>query len=199
MKEFWSMAPLFRIVLLVAISPEEQWHFPVEMRLATIILCLPVAHLFHFQVSSWVCNIFALIDGGMFNHTFGDFCWGSCVSQILWKNILASITPISLGCWWDFELPGKVKYIHTYIHTLLARPHGAFQSQFYITQIQHNRIRNPNWQETTSWLFTSEAEDLNLGRPSTNPASGQSGTRTRDRRIASPTRWPLGHAASFLK
>ena len=37
------------------------------------------------------------------------------------------------------------------------------------------------------------AENLNLGRPSTNPASGQSGTRTRERRIASPTRWPLGH------
>ena len=26
-------------------------------------------------------------------------------------------------------------YIHTYIHTLLARPHGAFQSQFYITKL----------------------------------------------------------------
>ena len=25
--------------------------------------------------------------------------------------------------------------IHTYIHTLLARPHGAFQSQFYITKL----------------------------------------------------------------
>ena len=28
------------------------------------------------------------------------------------------------------------------------------------------------------------AEDLKSGRPRTNPASGQSGTRTRDRRIA---------------
>ena len=26
-------------------------------------------------------------------------------------------------------------FIHTYIHTLLARPHGAFQSQFYITKL----------------------------------------------------------------
>ena len=25
--------------------------------------------------------------------------------------------------------------LHTYIHTLLARPHGAFQSQFYITKL----------------------------------------------------------------
>ena len=45
-------------------------------------------------------------------------------------------------------------------------------------------IKNPNWQKATSWLFTSVAENLNSGRPSTNPASGQSGTRTRDRRIA---------------
>ena len=25
--------------------------------------------------------------------------------------------------------------------------------------MQHNRIKNPNWQEATSWLFTSLAED----------------------------------------
>ena len=37
-------------------------------------------------------------------------------------------------------------------------------------------------------------EDLNLGKPRTNPASGQSGTQTRDRRIACPTSWPLGRA-----
>ena len=33
---------------------------------------------------------------------------------------------------------------------------------------------------------------MNFGLPRTNPASGQSRTRTRDRRIASPTRWPRG-------
>ena len=60
-------------------------------------------------------------------------------------------------------------------------------------QIEDNRIKNHNWQKATSWLFTSVAEDLNSGRPRTNPASGQSGTRTRKAR---PTRWPLGHAAS---
>ena len=32
-------------------------------------------------------------------------------------------------------------------------------------QIQHNRIKNPNWQEAISWLFISVAEDLNTGRP----------------------------------
>ena len=25
--------------------------------------------------------------------------------------------------------------------------------------MQHNRIKNPKWQEATSWLFTSVAED----------------------------------------
>ena len=32
-----------------------------------------------------------------------------------------------------------------------------------IIQLEHNWIKNPNWQVTTSWLFTSMAEDLNLG------------------------------------
>ena len=36
------------------------------------------------------------------------------------------------------------KYIHTYIHTLLARPHGAFQSQFYITKIINQVHDNKN-------------------------------------------------------
>ena len=37
---------------------------------------------------------------------------------------------------------------------------------------------------------------MNSGRLRTNPGSGKSWTRTRDRRIASPTRWQLGHAAT---
>ena len=65
-----------------------------------------------------------------------------------------------------------------------------------IKEIERNRIKNPNWQGGTSSLFTSVAEDLNSGLPWTYPASGQSRTRTLDRRIASPTRWPLGHAVS---
>ena len=38
---------------------------------------------------------------------------------------------------------------HTYacIHTLLARPQGAFQSQCYITNEHKVVIKNPNWQE----------------------------------------------------
>ena len=30
-------------------------------------------------------------------------------------------------------------------------------------QIGHNSIKIANWQETTSWLFKSVAEDLNSG------------------------------------
>ena len=44
-------------------------------------------------------------------------------------------------------LPRPVKYLET------------------ITQIQHNRIKNPNWQEAISWLFTSVAEDMNSESP----------------------------------
>ena len=58
-------------------------------------------------------------------------------------------------------------------------------------------IKNPNWQEANIWLFTSVAEDLNSGRPRTNPANGWSRTRIRDRRMPSTTRRPLGHAASL--
>ena len=39
--------------------------------------------------------------------------------------------------------------------------HSNTQKQ--IIQIQHNRIKKPNRQEATSWLFTSVAEDLNSG------------------------------------
>ena len=40
---------------------------------------------------------------------------------------------------------------------------SATNSKYKIIQIQHNRIKNPNWQEETSRLFTSVAEDLNSG------------------------------------
>ena len=61
-------------------------------------------------------------------------------------------------------------------------------------QVGHNIIKNPNWKEAAIWLL-SVAEDLNSGRK--NPASGLSGTQTRDCRIASLPRRPLGHAASL--
>lgn len=55
------------------------------------------------------------------------------------------------------------------------------------------RIKNPNWPEAPTWLFTSVAEDLNSGRPLTNPASGHSGPEP-----GPPTHWPLGYAALLL-
>ena len=62
----------------------------------------------------------------------------------------------------------------------------ATNSEYKIIQIQHNRIKNPNWQEETSRLFTSMAEDFNSGRHRTNRVSGQSRTRNWDHHIASP-------------
>ena len=34
-----------------------------------------------------------------------------------------------------------------------------------IIQIEHNIVKNPNWPEATSWLFTSMTEDFNSGLP----------------------------------
>ena len=59
------------------------------------------------------------------------------------------------------------------------------------------RLRIPTGRRQTSWLCTSAAEELNQGLPRTNPASGQSGTWTRDLQISSPALSPLGHAASL--
>ena len=41
----------------------------------------------------------------------------------------------------------------------------ALHSDTYkqIIQIQHNRIKNPNWQEATCWLFISVVKHLNSG------------------------------------
>lgn len=47
-----------------------------------------------------------------------------------------------------------------------------------------------------NWLFTSVAKGLSSGLLRT---SGQSGTRIKDCRIASPTCWPLGHPDKHSK
>ena len=69
---------------------------------------------------------------------------------------------------------------------------GLFRDNVAIVQIGHNVFKNPNWQEA-KWVgylqFTvdkSVAEDLKLGLPWTNPASGQSGTWTQGFQITSP-------------
>ena len=53
-----------------------------------------------------------------------------------------------------------------YSASLLAI-HSNNQKQ--IIQIEHNRIKNPNWQEATIWRCTSVAKILNSGQPRTNP------------------------------
>ena len=66
-----------------------------------------------------------------------------------------------------------------------------------IFQIEHNIVKNPNWPEANPVGYLQAWPRIwTRGYRETNPGSGQSGTQTRDRWIASPTRWPLGHAAS---
>ena len=63
--------------------------------------------------------------------------------------------------------------------------------------IEYNRAKNTNWQETNQLAIYKRDGGCELALPRTNPASGQSGTWTRDLRIASPALKPLGHAASY--
>ena len=42
--------------------------------------------------------------------------------------------------------------------------------------MENNKVKNPNWQEATSWLFTSVAKDLNSEQLRTNSASSEGGT-----------------------
>ena len=70
-------------------------------------------------------------------------------------------------------------------------------------QIQHNRIKNPNWQEATSWLYQAWPRMWTRERLRTtgNPASGQSGIRTREAYCESYalTTWPaLGGGGGAL-
>ena len=56
--------------------------------------------------------------------------------------------------------------------------------------------KHPNWQEANQLAIYKRSRELSQGLPGTNPASGQSGTWTRDLQISSPAPWPLSHAAS---
>ena len=96
------------------------------------------------------------------------------------------------------DQPKQHTYI-TYIHTYLIdhSPLGLFRNNETNNRNKLNRLRIPTGRRQTSWLCTSAAEELNQGLPGINPASSQSGTRTRDLQISSPTPSPLGHAASL--
>ena len=50
--------------------------------------------------------------------------------------------------------------------------HVKVHNCLFIEEIEHNRIKNPSWQEETSWLFTSMTGYLNLEIPRINSASG---------------------------
>ena len=52
---------------------------------------------------------------------------------------------------------------HALSYTKLVHRHAKQLKQ--IIQIKHNIVKNPNWPEQTSWLFTSVAKDLNSGVP----------------------------------
>ena len=62
-----------------------------------------------------------------------------------------------------------------------------------IFQIEHNTVKNPNWPEANQFAIYKRDTEKQI-----QVVSGQSGTRTRDRWIASPTRWPLGYAACLV-
>jgi len=64
--------------------------------------------------------------------------------------------------WFAFTVEVQLVYRHSTLNLIRNK---------IITQIEHNRTENPNWQKATSWIITSVAKELMLGRPKTNSAS----------------------------
>ena len=112
--------------------------------------------------------------------------------QQIWRIVIALNSSIIFRILIYFAIPllksGKGLFI-VEMHSAYPASSQAlhWNNSETIMQIEHHRLRikDPNWLEATSGLFTSVAEDLNLGQPKTNPASGESRTRTRDRQIMS--------------
>ena len=53
---------------------------------------------------------------------------------------------------------------------------------------EHNMVKNPNWQETDQLAIYKRGRGVELGSTKKQlQLSGQSGTRTRETRIQSPT------------
>ena len=61
-----------------------------------------------------------------------------------------------------------------------------------IIQTAHNIVKNPNWPVKNHLAVCKRGRRFQLGYQETNSGSDQSGTRSRDRLIASLTHWPLG-------
>ena len=61
-----------------------------------------------------------------------------------------------------------------------------------VTQIEHNIVKNPNWPEENQLVNYKRGREFEIG----DTAEQIQVVGTRDHWIASPARWPLGHAAS---
>ena len=103
--------------------------------------------------------------------------------SVLIANLIKCIA--DLGCWCLKKVFKVWRLVYSGKCTQLIQLVCKHSSQILRNK---NRIKNPNWQEATSWLFTNMAEDLNTGQPRTNPSSRQSGIQTQGCLIASPTR-----------
>ena len=77
---------------------------------------------------------------------------------------------------------------------------GASKQLKQIIEIEHNIVKNPSWSGANQLAFHKRGRGFGLGASEKQikvmVRDGQSWTRTRDRRIATPRRWPLGHAVS---
>jgi len=76
-------------------------------------------------------------------------------------------------------------YLHSAVF-MAQRLVGPRKYMKQITQIERNQLAI--YKRSRGFEFGATVKQI-------NPGSGQSGTRTRDRWIGSPTRWPLGQAA----
>ena len=88
--------------------------------------------------------------------------------------------------WFAFTVEVQLVYRHSTLNLIGNK---------IITQIEHNRIENPNWQEATSppeLDNNKRGQGIDVGKTKTNSAS-QRRTWTGDNCIVSLICWPLGH------
>ena len=109
------------------------------------------------------------------------------VNGKLWQLVLVSVEEDNTTF---FYLPSAV-----FIAQMLVGPSIQLKQ---IIQTEHNIVENPNWPKATQLAFYKHGRGLNFGYQETNPGKGQSGTQTRDCRIASLTRWTHSHTASIV-
>ena len=54
--------------------------------------------------------------------------------------------------------------INTFLKNVSSPLMGLFRITKQTNSNEHNMVKNPNWKEAISWLFTSVAKDLNSGQ-----------------------------------